>query len=154
VSNGFTLPVNVVLHTTPSNGRLEIDDDTPKTVPAGATAKLLVPVKARVGNGKVQLTMELFSPQGVKIGNTQKATVDVHAEWESLGALIIGILAVLLFGFGIFRSIRRRRRERAVDDSVTEPVEVTDPAADNSVTEPVEVTNDDPSTTPGTDKHG
>jgi glucose uptake protein GlcU len=87
--------------------------------------------------------MELFSPQGVKIGNTQKATVDVHAEWESLGALIIGILAVLLFGFGIFLSIRRRRRERAADDSVT--VEVT---------EPVEVTDDDASTTPGTDKHG
>lgn len=138
VSNKFTLPVNVVLHTTPSNGRLEIDDDTPKTVPAGATAKLLVPVKARVGNGKVQLTMELFSPTGVKIGNTQKATVDVHAEWESLGALIIGILAVLLFGFGIFRSIRRRRRERAV------------PA--------VEATPDAPSTSSGTDsetdRHG
>ena len=122
VSNKFTLPVNVVLHTTPSNGRLEIDDDTPKTVPAGATAKLLVPVKARVGNGKVQLTMELFSPQGVKIGATQKATVDVHAEWESLGALILGILVVLLLGFGIFRSIRRRRRERAeATDSSTRP---------------------------------
>jgi hypothetical protein len=133
VSNKFTLPVNVVLHTTPSNGRLEIDDDTPKTVPAGATAKLLVPVKARVGNGKVQLTMELFSPTGVRIGNTQKATVDVHAEWESLGALIIGILAVLLFGFGIFRSIRRRRRERAAEPAA----ESTDASAGEPPTNPV-----------------
>jgi len=126
VSNKFSMPVNVVLHTTPSNGRLEIDDDTPKVVPAGATAKLLVPVKARVGNGKVQLTMELFSPTGVKIGATQKATVDVHAEWEGLGTLIFGILVVLLLGFGIFRSIRRRRRERGDTDAAASAGETTD----------------------------
>jgi hypothetical protein len=119
VSNKFDLPVNIVLRTTPSNGRLEIDSDTEKAVPAKATAKLLVPVKAKVGNGKVQLTMELFSPTGIRIGATQKATVNVHADWEGLGALVIGILAVLLLGFGLFRSIRRRRRERA--DETEEP---------------------------------
>ncbi|MEO8907212.1 MAG: DUF6049 family protein [Microbacteriaceae bacterium] len=113
VSNSFTLPVNIVLRTTPSNARLEIDNDTEKTVPPGGSAKLLVPVKAQVGNGKVQLTMSLFSPTSVQIGATQTASVDVHADWEGLGALVIGILAVLLFGFGLFRTIRRRRRERA-----------------------------------------
>ncbi|WP_308466742.1 DUF6049 family protein [Rathayibacter soli] len=113
VSNAFTLPVNIVLRTTPSNARLEIDNDTSKTVPPGGSAKLLVPVKAQVGNGKVQLTMGLFSPTGVQVGATQTASVDVHADWEGLGALVIGILAVLLFGFGIFRTIRRRRKERA-----------------------------------------
>jgi hypothetical protein len=125
VSNSFTQPVNIVLRTTPSNGRLEIDSDTSKVVPPEASAKLLVPVKARVGNGKVQLTMELFSPTGVKIGATQKATVDVHAEWEGLGALIIAALAILLFGFGLFRSIRRRRRERSTASSGNEGVSVS-----------------------------
>jgi len=113
VSNAFTLPVSIVLRTTPSNARLEIDSDTSKTVPPGGSAKLLVPVKAQVGNGKVQLTMGLFSPTGVQIGAIQTATVDVHADWEGLGALVIGILVVLLFGFGLFRTIRRHRKEQA-----------------------------------------
>ncbi|TAM70496.1 MAG: hypothetical protein EPN48_03645 [Microbacteriaceae bacterium] len=113
VSNSFTLPVNIVLRTTPSNARLEIDSDTSKTVPPGGSAKLLVPVKAQVGNGKVQLTMGLFSPTGVQIGAIQTATVDVHADWEGLGALVIGLLVVLFFGFGLLRTIRRRRKERA-----------------------------------------
>lgn len=112
VNNKYDLPVNVVLRATPSNGRLEVDSDTSKTIPAGASAKVLVPVKAKLGNGSVHLGMQLYSPTGVPIGSGTTAAIDVHADWEGLGALILGIAVVLFFGFGLTRSIVRRIRAR------------------------------------------
>jgi hypothetical protein len=59
----------------------------------------------------------------------------VHAEWEGLGTLIFGILVVLLLGFGIFRSIRRRRREVPVEpvaDNAEPVADNAEPVADNA----------------------
>ncbi len=112
VNNG--LPdeaVTIVLSASPSNSRLEIDEDATKRIQPDSRATVLVPVKAKLGNGRVVLTLQLFSPTGVKIGTPTAVTVDVHADWEGIGALIIGILLVLLFGFGIVRNILRRRKE-------------------------------------------
>ncbi|MGA0567761.1 DUF6049 family protein [Rathayibacter sp. KR2-224] len=118
VTNAFDLPVNIVLRATPSNNRLEVDSDTAKTIPAKASAKVLVPVKAKLGNGSVRLGLQLYSPTGLPIGTAQTAAIDVHADWEGLGALILGIAFVLFFGFGLTRSIVRRVRARgsAADD--------------------------------------
>ena len=117
VSNG--LPdeaVTIVLSASPSNSRLEIDEDATKRIQPDSRATVLVPVKAKLGNGQVILTLQLMSPTGVKIGTPTAVTVDVHADWEGIGALIVGILLVLLFGFGIVRNILRRRRENAAGD--------------------------------------
>lgn len=118
VTNGLVLPngvkpaVNIVLRATPSNNRLEVDSDTAKTIPTDASAKVLVPVKAKLGNGSVKLGLQLYSPTGLPIGAPQTAAIDVHADWEGLGALILGIAVVLFFGFGLTRSIVRRVTER------------------------------------------
>ena len=105
-------PVNVVLTAAPSNSRLEIDQDATKRIPADSRATMLVPVKAKLGNGQVVLTLRLLSPTGVPIGDPSAVTVDVHADWEGIGAIILGVLLVLLFGFGIVRNILRRRAQR------------------------------------------
>jgi hypothetical protein len=118
---------NVVLRADPSNSRLEIDQDTAKRIPADSRAAMLVPVKAKLGNGQVTLTLTLYSPTGVQIGAQSTAKVDVHADWEGIGALIFGILLVLLFGFGIVRNILRRRGQRKKDDA-EEASDAADPA--------------------------
>ena len=46
--------------------------------------------------------------------------VNVQADWEGLGAALLGAAILLFFGFGIFRNIRRRRRERAAGESEDE----------------------------------
>ena len=102
-----------MLSASPSNSRLEIDEDATKRIQPDSRATVLVPVKAKLGNGQVILTLQLLSPTGVKIGTPTAVTVDVHADWEGIGALIVGVLLVLLFGFGIVRNILRRRRENA-----------------------------------------
>jgi hypothetical protein len=106
---------NVVLRASPSNSRLEIDQDVTKRILPDSRATLLVPVKAKLGNGQVVLSLSLYSPSGVPIGTPTSVTVEVHADWEGIGALVFGILLVLLFGFGIVRNILRRRDQRRAE---------------------------------------
>jgi hypothetical protein len=120
VTNKLPYPVDVLLRVTPSSARLEIDSDIRKTIAAGSSAKLLVPVKAQLGNGSVWLDMQLYSATGVAVGEAQGASVEVHADWEGIGAVALGILVVGFFGFGLFRSIRRRRREKHAAEAAGE----------------------------------
>lgn len=143
VSNELsTEAATVVLSASPSNSRLEIDAPTTKSIPQDSRATMLVPVKAKVGNGQVILSLQLYSPTGVPIGDPSSVTVDVHADWEGIGALIFGGLLVLLFGFGIVRNILRRRSQRRKDgddDDATEtarPRGDGDSAADDADTQP------------------
>ena len=140
VSNELTgEAATIALTAAPSNSRLEIDDTATKRIPQDSRATVLVPVKAKVGNGQVVLSLRLYSPTGVPIGDPTSVTVDVHADWEGIGALILGVLLVLLFGFGIVRNILRRRRERQEGDGEA-PAETADEGAvaDASTTEPAE----------------
>ena len=106
----------VVLTAAPSNSRLEVDQSTTKRILQDSRSAVLIPVKAKVGNGQVVLSLHLYSPTGVPIGDPTSVTVDVHADWEGIGALVFGILLVLLFGFGIVRNILRRRSKAAEGD--------------------------------------
>ncbi|GLJ75828.1 DUF6049 family protein [Leifsonia poae] len=119
--------VNIVLSASPSNSRLEIDEDATKHILPESRATVLVPVKAKLGNGQVVLSLRLFSPTGVEIGSPSFVTVDVHADWEGIGALIFGILLVLLFGFGIVRNILRRRKRGSDDVEATDAEAGADP---------------------------
>ncbi|MFF2050881.1 DUF6049 family protein [Leifsonia sp. NPDC058194] len=122
VSNELTgEAATVALTAAPSNSRLEIDDTTTKRIPQDSRATVLIPVKAKVGNGQVVLSLRLYSPTGVPIGDPTSVTVDVHADWEGIGALILGVLLVLLFGFGIVRNILRKRKERQSEEAGESP---------------------------------
>jgi hypothetical protein len=112
VTNKLNHPVSVVLRATPSSARLEVDSDTVKTIAAGSSAKVLVPVKAQLSNGTVHLALQLYSQSGVPIGSARSAEIDVHADWEGIGALVFGVIVVGFFSFGLFRTIQRRRREK------------------------------------------
>lgn len=132
--------VTVVLSASPSNSRLEVDQSTTKRILKDSRATILIPVKAKVGNGQVVLSLHLYSPTGVPIGDPTSVTVDVHADWEGIGALIFGILLVLLFGFGIVRNILRRRSKRAEEDEAEAEAEADADADADADAEP------DPST--------
>ncbi|WP_419817920.1 DUF6049 family protein [Glaciibacter flavus] len=113
IKNAYSSPVDVTIRAVPSNGRLVVDQTIEATIQAGSTNTVNIPVTAQIGSGPVQLTVTAFSPTGVQLSPSSTIGVDVQADWEGLGALVIGVLAVGFFGIGIWRSIRRRRRERA-----------------------------------------
>ncbi len=116
VQNTFTEPVTLRVNLVPSNGRLVVDESADVTINAGSSSTVLVPVNAHVGNGAVDVTVTLTTAAGVQLGSSVTIPVNVQADWEGLGAALLGGAILLFFGFGIFRNIRRRRRERAADE--------------------------------------
>jgi len=86
--------------------------DIDATIDANSAQTITVPVTAAVGNGEVALRVTLFSPTGAVVGQPAVIAVNVHADWEGIGAWVLASVAVLFFGFGIWRNIIRRRRER------------------------------------------
>ncbi len=121
LSNALNQAVTVRVQVVPSNGRLIVDDEIETTIDAESALRVTVPVTAAVGSGDVILRVTLFSPTGVQVDQPALIQANIQADWEGLGALILAILVVLFFGFGLWRNISRRRRERAA--SITQATE-------------------------------
>lgn len=127
VRNDLPYEANLVLMAQPNDPRLVVTDRTEVVAAAAQNTRVTIPVQARIGNGRVTLTMQLYSPTGVPIGTVQSAEVEVRAEWETIGLVILVSLMVLFVGLGIFRTVRRRRaRAREQAEASLEPEVRTD----------------------------
>ena len=130
VQNSLSYPVTVIVDVDPSNGRLIVEDRVEVTVEPESRSTVRVPVAAGVGNGEVSLAVSLTSPTGVPIGGMVMIPANVQADWEGLGAAILAAIVVLVFGIGIWRNIRKRRRDRAErKDAAATEAQMTDAAA-------------------------
>jgi hypothetical protein len=143
ILNALPYPVTVVVDVAPSNGRLVVEDQATVTIDPESRSTVTVPVAAGIGNGEVTLTVSLTSPEGVPVGTPVSIPVNVQADWEGLGAALIGIIVVVFFGVGIWRNIRRLRKKRAAaaaaaaDGSGEGEVEASDSSeADAAAPEP------------------
>ncbi|WP_291050803.1 DUF6049 family protein [Herbiconiux sp.] len=126
LSNELPYPVTVILHVTPSNGRLVVEKgDVEVTIEASSRKGAQIPLVAGVANGPVTLTFQLLSPTGVLLSTPSPVLVNVSADWETLGTVIFAALVVIVFGFGIVVNILRRRKQRRAesDGSVDPPRE-------------------------------
>jgi murein biosynthesis integral membrane protein MurJ len=112
IRNSSKWPVTVRLSVQPSNSALRIvrNDIEVKIQPESST-RTTVPVQS-VANGTVDLTMSLASTSGVRIADTATVQLNVQAQWETVITAAAAVLLVGVFGFGIFRSIRKRIRRR------------------------------------------
>ncbi|RFA17220.1 hypothetical protein B7R21_00290 [Subtercola boreus] len=115
ISNDLNQPVTVELQVTPSNGRLVVEPGRIEVVVEAKSQKTArVPVKAAVASGQVDLRLEIFSPSGVSINQAAPRQINVSADWEGIGTIVIGVLAAALLAFGIVRQVLKRRRAKAV----------------------------------------
>ncbi|NQX29081.1 hypothetical protein HQQ81_17180 [Microbacteriaceae bacterium VKM Ac-2854] len=123
VRNDLPWPVTVDIQTRTSRAVLDIDENSidPVSIEAKSQARTAIPVKARVGNGEAILTLQLHSTTGVPIDGPATLRASVRADWETVGTLILGIALVLFFGYGVIRSIRKRRRGGDPDDDEPDP---------------------------------
>ncbi|WP_439693189.1 DUF6049 family protein [Curtobacterium sp. SP.BCo] len=130
IRNESVYPVTVRLSVQPSNSALRIvrNDIEVKVQPESST-RTTVPVQS-VANGKVNLALSLSSPTGIKISDTATVELNVQAQWETVITAAAAVALVAIFGFGIFRSIRKRIRRRngelddEDDDDPNRPLEV------------------------------
>ena len=125
LNNALGQAVTVRTEIVPSNGRLVVGETLETTIQPNSAQAVSVPLSAAVGNGDVVLRVTLFTPNGTPLGQSVPIDVSVRADWEGLGAGIFAILVVAFFGFGIWRNIARRRRERAAEASAATHESVT-----------------------------
>ena len=140
VRNDLPWPVTVRIQASTSNAVLDIDESSvePTAIDARSQGRVLIPVKARVGNGETELRMQLTAQDGTPIGAPTSIVTNVRADWETVGTLGIGILLVLVFGAGILRNIRRRRRGDTPDEAEDDPnaLLAVQPGLDDDRTDP------------------
>ncbi|QHC64602.1 hypothetical protein GSU69_19185 [Rathayibacter festucae] len=141
VRNDLPWPVTVRIQASTSNAVLDIDESSvePTAIDARSQGRVLIPVKARVGNGETELRMQLTAQDGTPIGTPTGIVTNVRADWETVGTLGIGILLVLVFGAGILRNIRRRRRGDTPGEDEEDPNAplAVQPGLDDDRTDPL-----------------
>ncbi len=119
VRNELPYPVNVVLTALPDDLRLDVQRRTSiEGATASSNTRVGVPVQARLGNGDVSIELRLVSPTGVPIGSPQSAEVNVRADWEGIGVVVVLVLVGGFVGLGLVRTILRRRKARRGDTAV------------------------------------
>jgi len=114
LNNALGQAVTVRVQVVPSNGRLVVGNDVEAVLDASSAKTVSIPVTAAVGNGAVTLRVTLYTPAGESIAQPSLISVNVRADWEGIGSRIFAALVVLFFGFGIWRNIVHRRRDRAL----------------------------------------
>ncbi|MFG6402568.1 DUF6049 family protein [Microbacterium sp. P04] len=122
VRNDLPWPITVTLIARPDDPRLIIQTRTIARAQPASNTRVEVPIEAQIANGQVTVAMQLYSPSGEPIGAPQSVDVEVHAEWETIGIVILGVLLALFLGLGIVRTVLRRRATKrdvapAADDA-------------------------------------
>lgn len=113
IRNDLPYPATVTIVATPDDPRLSIETRTEVVAQPDSSTRVTIPIEARVGSGDVTVHYRLEAKTGEQIGPLRDMEVSVRADWERIGIGILVVLVAGLFGFGIFRQVRRRRREKA-----------------------------------------
>ncbi|GAA1703137.1 hypothetical protein GCM10009808_21320 [Microbacterium sediminicola] len=126
IHNDLPYAVTVVLHARTDDLRLDVAESVTLSIGPNQSARAALPVQARVGSGSVDVEIALTSTSGVPIGSPQALEVNVHADWESIGLVVLGVLAALFLGVGVFRTVRRFRRPHSSVSTDTPASSTTD----------------------------
>ena len=113
VTNDLDQPVTVYITVEPQTPLLTVEDSRFELViPPLSQGRAAILAVAR-SNGLVDLEITLRTSSGQQIGATNTVTTNVQAGWEGPVTIVIGILVIGVFGFGVFRTIVRRLQARA-----------------------------------------
>jgi hypothetical protein len=138
LNNALDQAATVRVRVVPSNGRLVVGDVVETVIDADSARTVSIPVTAAVGNGAVSLRVELLTPTGTSMDQPSLIPVNVRADWEGIGSRIFAALVVLFFGFGVWRNIVHRRRDRAqVAEDDTDQAAGTEAGTDAPPTGPI-----------------
>lgn len=109
VANALEFPVTVRVDVRPLRPRIRIDSPVEVTIEPGSSKSVRLPAQA-IANGEVVVVVSLSSPTtGVEIGQARSFTVDLQAQWETVG-IVVGAVVVLVFAAGLVRNVVVRRR--------------------------------------------
>ncbi|MBK0421973.1 hypothetical protein JD292_07775 [Leucobacter sp. CSA2] len=117
VRNSLPFDAIVDVEAVPSSAALSVDESRfpGVVVPAGSNVRVLVPVQSRVSSGESGLVVSITAQGGKPTVFTGTLQISISTVVETVGLVVVLTLAVLLLGFGIWRSIRRKRKPASGD---------------------------------------
>lgn len=113
VRNDLPYPITLSLVATSDTASLAVNNPPKVRAEADTNTLVSLPIEARIANATAVVSMQLYSPTGVPIGRVESATVEVHAEWETIALVALGTIMVLFLAGGIVRTVLRRRQAKA-----------------------------------------
>ncbi|MFT4232900.1 MAG: DUF6049 family protein, partial [Leucobacter sp.] len=113
--NALPFDAVVTVQADPASAALSVPERrfTDIVVPAEATERVLVSVRSRVSSGESGLVVTVSSTGGDLTVFTSTLPIAISSSVETVALGVLGALAALLLGFGIWRSVRRRGRAAA-----------------------------------------
>jgi len=119
IINRLDVPVTVYVDAQPLRPLLRIQD-VPREVALepGSSQTVYLPAQA-VTNGSVDVLTVLRNGSGQRIGPERTIKVDLQAQWETVGIVILIVLGVV-FAAGIANNIVKRRRAARAEAAVDE----------------------------------
>ena len=110
VSNSLSQPVTIFVIVRPLSPLIAVENSRVEmTVEPYSQRKGQIPVQS-LSNGTVKLQVSLAGANNLAIGKTTFLTTTVRAGWETPVTVGVGAAVVLIFIFGIYRNIAKRRR--------------------------------------------
>lgn len=107
-----SLPFDVIVNVTvsPRSAALSVPERQFLGVelPDDSSDRVLVPVEARVSSGESALLLSVTSADGEFAASTDVLPVSISTTVETIAISVLAFAALLLFTFGIWRSVRRR----------------------------------------------
>lgn len=118
VENTLNQAVTVFVTVRPTTPLLSFENTSLEVeIEPNSQRKALMPAEA-LSNGTVQLVVSLRSAGGYRIGEPTSVTTRVQAGWETPVTLGLGVVVLLVFVVGIYRTVKRRRTEAAEPETV------------------------------------
>ncbi len=116
ITNDLDVPATVLLSVRPTNALVSVPEpELEVTIAPASQQRVQVPIDV-VGTGSLRMVVQLHTPDGVPLGQIQSLQLSAQPTIEVAVAWTLGSAIVLLLGFGIVRSILKRRRGEARGD--------------------------------------
>lgn len=109
--NSLPFDAAVTLDVAPTSAALVLPERTFASIPLpeDSSERVLVPAKSRVSSGESAMLLTVTSVDGEYTASTGRLELAISTTVETVAIAILGTAAALLFGFGAWRSVRRRR---------------------------------------------
>lgn len=110
--NDLPFDAVVTVRASPASAGISVPTSTFSRIeiPASSGRTLLVPVDSRISSGESGLIIDISPVGSDEVTFTGTLPLTIRSVVETVALSVLGGLAALLLGFGIWRSIRRRRK--------------------------------------------
>lgn len=121
INNALDVPVNVRVAMTSRSPILRSKDSPLAHIDAGSDATVTVPVEA-VSSGDASVSVALRTESGSTVAVAETLKVRVRAAWGSAATGVVTAGLVVLLVAGIWRTVKRGRRDTRVVPTATTPI--------------------------------